>query len=74
MKKEFLSNFDAFRRWFNARFSLSINGKFSGLLRLNDWQHFAYRLYKILNHYYRKQFIGIITFRTHGQLVKLYDR
>lgn len=74
MNKELLNDFSAFRFWFNKRFSLSLDGKFAGLLRLKDWKRFAYRLSKILNGYYRKPFNGIITMRVSGQTIKLYDR
>lgn len=74
MKQELLNNFDAFRLWFNRMFSLSLNGKFAGLLRLKDWKHFAYKLYKLLNGYYRKPLADVITFRVNGDVVKLYNR
>lgn len=74
MNKDLLNDFVAFRRWFNQRFSLSLDGKFAGLLRLKDWKRFAYRLVKIMNGYYRKPFGDIITMRVSGQTIKLYNR
>ena len=73
MKKELLNNFDAFRTWFNKMFSLSLNGKFCGLLRLKNWKHFAYKFYKYLSGRYR-HVCEIITFTSCGQHVKLYNR
>ena len=74
MKKEFLTDFDLFRKWFNKTFSLSLNGKFVGLSRLHNWQLFAYRLYKILNGYYRKSFSDVISIKLHNDSIKLYNR
>lgn len=74
MKKELLNDFDKFRTWFNKMFSLSLNGKFVGLLRLKNWQLFAYRLYKILNGYYKKPAPDVICFTLHCVIIKLYNR
>lgn len=74
MNKDLLQNFEAFRRWFNKMFSLSLNGKFKGLGRLKDWKRFAYRLYKELNGYYRRPSSDIIVMRVSGQTIKLYYR
>lgn len=74
MNKELLNNFTAFRRWFNQRFSLSLNGKFAGLMRLKNWQLFAYRLYKELNGRYRRPSLDVIVMRIAGQTIKLYNR
>ena len=74
MNKELLNDFIAFRKWFNKIFSLSLNGKFSGLLRLKDWKRFAYRLYKELNGYYCRPSSDVIVMRVSGQLIKLYNR
>ena len=74
MNKQLLNDFDLFRRWFNKMFSLSLNGKFVGLGRLKSWSHFAYKLYKLLNGYYRKPLSDIICFRVNGQTIKLYNR
>ena len=74
MKKELLTNFDLFRKWFNKTFSLSLNGKFVGLSRLSNWQLFAYRLYKILNGYYRKPFSDVISINLRNESIKLYNR
>lgn len=72
------NTFDEFRVWFNKTFSLSVNGKFYGLLRLADfgidWKRFAYRLFKLLNGYYRKPAADIICMSFHGVSVKLYNR
>ena len=76
--KQLFETFDDFRRWFNQRFSLSMNGKFFGLLRLSergiDWKRFQYKLYKLLNGYYRKPTDDIISIRMHGVSLKLYNR
>lgn len=74
MSKKLLNDFDAFRRWFNRMFSLSLNGKFKGLGRLKDWKRFAYRLYKELNGYYRRPSFDVIVMRVSGQTIKLYNR
>lgn len=74
MSKNLLNDFDAFRRWFNRMFSLSINGKFKGLGRLKDWKRFAYRLYKELNVYYRRPSSDVIVMCVSGQTIKLYNR
>lgn len=74
MSKNLLNDFDAFRRWFNRMFSLSLNGKFKGLGRLKDWKRFAYRLYKELNGYYRRPSSDVIVMRVSGQIIKLYNR
>lgn len=74
MDKTLLNDFNAFRRWFNKMFSLSLNGKFVGLLRLKDWKRFAYRLYKELNGYYRRPSSDILCMRISGQTIKLYNR
>lgn len=74
MKKELLNDFESFRSWFNRNFSLSLNGKFAGLLRLKNWQLFAYRLYKELNGYYSRPSSDVICMRVSGQIIKLYNR
>lgn len=74
MQYNLINDFYEFRKWFNARFSLSLNGKFQGLLRLKDWQRFAYRLYKLLNGRYFKPTSDIICIKVSGQLIKLYNR
>lgn len=74
MSKNLLNDFDAFRRWFNRLFSLSLNGKFKGLGCLKDWKRFAYRLYKKLNGYYRRPSSDLIVMRVSGQTIKLYNR
>ena len=74
MDKKLLNDFNAFRTWFNARFSLSLNGKFVGLCRLRNWQMFAYRLYKYLNGYFRRPLGNIITFHLGKDSFKLYSR
>lgn len=72
------NSFDEFRTWFNKMFSLSLNGKFVGLGRLSeyriDWNRFQYKLYKILNGYYRKIFSDVIFMSFHGVSIKLYNR
>lgn len=75
MDKNLLENFDEFRRWFNRRFSLSLNGKFAGLGRLKNWKLFAYRLYKEVTGRYRRPSLGVICMRLrNGDVIKLYDR
>ena len=77
MKKELLSDYLAFRKWFNKMFSLSLDGKFKGLCTLAmvlDFDRFAYRLYKLLNGYYRKPVSEVITMRLSGHTIKLYNR
>lgn len=77
MNKAFLTDFDSFRKWFNRMFSLSLDGKFKGLSTLSlciDWKRFAYRLYKLMNGYYRKPADDIICIRLSGHVVKLYNR
>ena len=73
MKKDLLNNFYLFRTWFNKMFSLSLNGKFVGLLRLKNWQLFAYRLYKILNGYYKKPASDVIVITLKNEKIKLYN-
>lgn len=76
MHKELLLNdFDYFRKWFNQRFKLSLDGKFKGLSTLSlvlDWKRFAYCLFKLENGYYRKPVSDIITMRLSGHTIKLY--
>ena len=74
MQRDLLNNFNDFRKWFNSRFSLSLNGKFAGLLRLRDWKRFAYRLFKELNGYYRRPSADVICMKISGQTIKLYNR
>ena len=74
MKQELLTNYDAFRLWFNRMFSLSVNGKLCALGRLHDWKRFAYRLYKLLNGYYRRPISNVIVLRISGQSIKLFRR
>lgn len=74
MDYNLISDFYAFRRWFNKMFSLSLNGKFAGLGRLKDWKRFAYRLYKILSGRYYKRYSDILVIRMSGDTIKLYNR
>lgn len=74
MNKDLLQNFNEFRKWFNSRFSLSLNGKFVGLGRLRDWKRFAYRLYKELNGYYCRPSRDIISMHVGRDSIKLYNR
>ena len=68
--KQIFKDFDSFRKWFNRFFSLSLNGKFVGLARLQEhrisWQRFQYKLYKVLNGYYRRKYDDILVFHFHG--------
>lgn len=68
--------FDAYRKWFNQLFSLSLNGKFAGLLRLGKYlDQFINKLGKILNRSSHALPLGdIITFKVHGMTIKLYNR
>lgn len=71
------TNFNDYRCWFNRMFSLSLDGKFKGLSTLAkvvDVERFAYRLYKILNGYYRKPSSDVICIRLSGHVIKLYNR
>lgn len=72
------NDFDDFRYWFNKMFSLCLNGRFVGLLRLAEygisWQRFAYKLYKLFNGYYRKPVSDVICIRMRGVVLKLYNR
>lgn len=76
--KQLFTSYEQFRTWFNKMFSLSLNGKFVGLGRLFeyriDWKRFQYKLYKILNGYYRKVFSDVISMSFHGVCIKLYNR
>ena len=74
MNKQLLTDFNAFRLWFNRMFSLFLNGKFKGLGNLKDWKRFAYRLYKELNGYYSRPSSDVICMRVSGQIIKLYNR
>lgn len=76
MCKELLSDFDLFRRWFNCNFSLSLNGKFRGVVATN-WQLLAYRLYKYLNGRFRFSIVAksqVMSFHIGKDSVKLYMR
>lgn len=73
MKKIYLTDFEAFRTWFNKTFKLSLNHHFVGVGRLKNWKLFAYRLYKILNGYYRKPFGDKIVINLHGENCVLYS-
>lgn len=73
----YYKDFNSYRIWFNKMFSLSLDGKFKGLSTLAkvlDVERFAYRLYKILNGYYRKNADEIICIRLSGHVIKLYNR
>lgn len=77
MKKYKFDSFDELRKWFNKNFSLSLNGKFKGLAtaaKVINLDLLLYKLYKVLNGYYRKQFGDVLTFRLNGSIVKLYFR
>ena len=77
MKKELLTDFESFRKWFNRTFSLSLDGKFKGLCSLSllvDFDRFAYRLYKLLNGYYRRPVSDVLSMRLSGHTIKLYSR
>lgn len=69
-------SFDAFRKWFNANFSLSYKGKFCGLLRLGEHLDlFVHKLFKCLvRSKYQRPLGDIIAFRIGGNNVKLYFR
>ena len=73
MRKELLIYFNAFRKWFNRMFSLSLVGMFKGLCTLSlyvDFYRFAYRLYKILNGCYRNPVSDVICFHLSGPSIK----
>lgn len=79
------SNFDAYRRWFNALYGLSFDGKFKGLSTLLSVYGFrlvellSYKLYKSM--YPRSShsrttalFDDVLQFRVCGHKIKLYPR
>lgn len=71
------NNFEDYRRWFNRHFSLSLDGKFKGLSTMSkvlNVERFAYRLFKLLNGYYRKPIGDIIVMNLSGHNIKLYAR
>lgn len=69
---------DSYKSWFNANFSLSLNGMWSGLDRVENLPLFEHKLNKVLTtssrygSVRRKQ--DIITMRVSGQTCKLYWR
>lgn len=69
---------DNYKTWFNANFSLSLNGKWSGLDRVQNITLFQHKLNKVLNttsrygSQRRKQ--DSFTMRVSGQICKLYYR
>lgn len=68
--------FDAYRRWFNQMFSLSLDGKFVGLGRLGSSLFlFVHKLAKLLNRPATMRPLDeVITFRVGGHTVKFYNR
>lgn len=67
-----------FKTWFNANFSLSLNGKWSGLDRVSNQPLFEHKLNKVLSSTLRygsqRKKQDIITMRVSGQTCKLYYR
>lgn len=69
--------FDSYRRWFNQMFSLSLNGKFVGLLRLGSkLDIFINKLGKMLNpsSKHSRPLSDIIVIKLGSDIVKLYNR
>lgn len=72
-----LKGFAAFRRWFNRFFSLSLDGKFVGLLRLGkSLDVFVNKLDRMLNKRsaHSCPLGDVISFRLSGHTIKLYNR
>lgn len=69
------NGFDAYRTWFNRMFSLSLDGKFVGLLRLGkSLDLFVHKLAKLLSRPATMRPLDeVITFRVSGHTVKLYN-
>lgn len=69
---------DSFKTWFNNNYSLSLNGKWSGLDRVNNLPLFQHKLNKVLSstsrYGSRRKLEDIITMRVSGQICKLYVR
>ena len=67
-----------FKTWFNQNFSLSLNGKWSGLDRVSNLPLFKHKLNKVLStssrYGSRRRLEDIITIRVSGQTCKLYYR
>lgn len=67
-----------FKTWFNQNFSLSLNGKWSGIDRLENLPLFQHKLNKVLNstsrYGSRRKLEDVITMRVSGQTCKLYYR
>lgn len=67
-----------FKTWFNANFSLSLNGKWAGLDRVSNLELFKHKLNKVLNSTSRygslRKMQDVITMRVSGQTCKLYYR
>lgn len=73
---EYLQNgFESYRKWFNKFFKLSFKGKFCGLLRLGSLlPTFINRLGRMLHRSRVARPLGeVITFKLHGNVVKLYN-
>ena len=73
-----LSHMDDFKTWFNSNFSLSLNGKWSGLDRVKNLPLFLHKLNKVMMSSSRygsqRRKADIITMRVSGQICKLYYR
>lgn len=71
-------DFLEFRMWFNKRFSLSLNGKFKGLLSLGSHLDlFIHRFKKMFNstaRYSRFMLNDVVVMRFSGLVIKLYNR
>ena len=67
-----------FKTWFNNNYSLSLNGKWSGLDRVNNLPLFEHKLNKVLSstsrYGSRRRLEDVITMRVSGQICKLYVR
>ena len=69
---------DNFKTWFNANYSLSLNGKWSGLDRVQNLPLFVHKLNKLLSttsrYGSRRKLEDVITMRVSGQTCRLYVR
>ena len=67
-----------FKTWFNQNYSLSLDGKWSGLDRVKNLPLFELKLNKVLSitslYGSRRKLEDIITMRVSGQTCKLYVR
>lgn len=69
---------NSFKTWFNSNYSLSLNGKWSGLDRVSNLPLFEHKLKKVLSsqslYGSRRKYEDVIIMRVSGQTCKLYYR